>query len=361
MASNRPKLFLHLGTHKTGTTALQAFSVSNRDVLRRHGLLYPDFSPFLSGPKDGHHPWAHAFSSKPTKLSKIQAQALVGYWQTEAVEHNLSVMVSAEAMYRHVIGEGSYRVRRQRYLTVLKKVLSCFDVVPVVVFRRPDDYVRSLYQESVANASKPRQLPTFADYVANPPPGVNYTANANVIHQVFGTIRVLLYEELTADEGSLGESLYRALGYHLEGHTPTERVRTSLTPVETVIKNAVNQHFSSRKQSHAFIEALREPEMQALIHQAYPESRYDLWPDQVSRGAFLKSREGDLAKLRKRYLPEHKVLFPPLKTAEDETVTAVPPPPEFLMQHVMSCLPINSLATDDSLATDPHRQHGRKP
>lgn len=339
MASHRPKLFLHLGTHKTGTTALQAFSVANRDVLRRHGLLYPDFSPFLSGPKDGHHAWAHAFSSKPTRLSQTEARALVGYWETEAVEHNLSVMVSAEAMYRHVIGQGPYRVRRRRYLTVLKQALRCFDVVPVVVFRRPDDYVRSLYQEAVANASSPRQLPAFVDYVANPPQGVNYTANANDIHQVFGSIQVLLYEELTASEESLGESLYRALGYPLEGHTPTERVRTSLTPVETVIKNTVNQHFSSRKQSHAFIEALREPGMQALIHQAYPAARYDLWPDPASREAFLASRESDLAKLRKRYLPDRKVLFPPFDVADAQTVAAMPSPPDALMSQVMNCLP----------------------
>ena len=359
--SNRPKLYLHMGTHKTGTTALQVFSVANREVLRRHGLLYPDFSPFLSRLKDGHHSWAHAFTYQPTRLSNVQAHALVGYWQTEAIEHNLSVIVSAEAMYRHVIGQGDYRIKRKRYLNALKKVLSSFDVVPIVVFRRPDDYIRSLYQESVANASSQLKLPAFADYVANPPVGVNYRANANVINQVFGTIRVLLYEDLTASEGSLGESFYRALGYSLEGHTPTERVRNSLTPVETVIKNAVNQHFSSREQSQAFIKALREPEMQALIQQAYPESRYDLWPDQASREVFLTSREEDLVKLRKRYLPDRKALFPPLKIVEGEAITAVPPPPEFLMQQVMNCLPINNLATDSNLATDPHRQHGRKP
>lgn len=34
-------LYIHIGTHKTGTTALQTFLSTNRELLKRQGVLYP--------------------------------------------------------------------------------------------------------------------------------------------------------------------------------------------------------------------------------------------------------------------------------------------------------------------------------
>jgi hypothetical protein len=337
MTTPRPRLFLHLGSHKTGTTALQTFSVANRETLQYHGLIYPDFAPISLGPKDGHHALAHAFSPKPQGLSRDQAEALIARWHQQASEQRATIVVSAEAIYRHLLGGGSFLEKRRRYLEVLKEALAGFDVVPVVVFRRPDDYIRSLYQEAVANLSKPRQLPVFADYVAKPPLGIDYTANARVVEEVFGTLKVLLYEELAASPRSLGEAFYAALGYSLVGHRPTARVRPSLTPEETVIKNAVNRHLTSRAESQTFIETLRTSGMQAEIRGAYPEPPYDLWPDLASRRAFLASRETDLAQLQQRYFPERETLFPPL--AETTAASPLPALPEALEARAMACLP----------------------
>ena len=38
-----PTLYLHIGTPKTGTTALQNFLPANEEVLEQHGICYPDF------------------------------------------------------------------------------------------------------------------------------------------------------------------------------------------------------------------------------------------------------------------------------------------------------------------------------
>ena len=50
------RLVLHTGAHKTGTTSLQRAFALNRDLLARHGVIYPDI-----GPNTGHHvlagPW----------------------------------------------------------------------------------------------------------------------------------------------------------------------------------------------------------------------------------------------------------------------------------------------------------------
>ena len=36
-----PRLYLHLGLHKTGTSSLQRYLADNRDALRDHGVLFP--------------------------------------------------------------------------------------------------------------------------------------------------------------------------------------------------------------------------------------------------------------------------------------------------------------------------------
>ncbi|MEA3642636.1 MAG: hypothetical protein VBE63_22230 [Lamprobacter sp.] len=332
--SSRPRLYLHLGTHKTGTTALQAFSVANRDRLKSLGLYYPNFSPFTPGPKDGHHALAHAFSDEPTQLSQTQAESLIGQWHAEACETGLTVIISAEAIYRHVLGNGNFLEKRRRYLEKLNTALADFEVIPVLVFRRPDDYLRSLYQENVAKSSPPRRMPTFADYISHPPPGIHYTSNANVVERVFGSIRVLIYEDLL---GALGESFYAALGIDLSDCVSTQHVRPSLSSEETVIKNVINQHLSTRDESDKLIELLRTPLIQKAVRNAYPDPPYDLWPDLTSRQTFLDSRADDVAQLRMRYFPERACLF---DEWESKTMgRPVPEPPQVLLEQIRTHLP----------------------
>lgn len=50
------KVYLHIGTHKTGSTAVQAFVARHGDELKRLGLLYPRAGrPRLKRFASGHH------------------------------------------------------------------------------------------------------------------------------------------------------------------------------------------------------------------------------------------------------------------------------------------------------------------
>ncbi len=42
--SQRPRVWLHIGMPKTGSSALQAVLFDKKELLRSHGYLYPNFS-----------------------------------------------------------------------------------------------------------------------------------------------------------------------------------------------------------------------------------------------------------------------------------------------------------------------------
>ena len=42
-------LYIHIGTPKTGTTALQGFLAKNRKTLQEHGAVFPDFGLVYKG------------------------------------------------------------------------------------------------------------------------------------------------------------------------------------------------------------------------------------------------------------------------------------------------------------------------
>lgn len=50
-AKRSKKVFLHIGTHKTGTTSIQNFLVHNAEALRQERVLIPSSGRYL----DGHH------------------------------------------------------------------------------------------------------------------------------------------------------------------------------------------------------------------------------------------------------------------------------------------------------------------
>lgn len=99
----RPRLLLHAGLHKTGTTAIQRFASANRRILRERGLLYPTFQPIREEQCEAHNRLAHSFASvgKSRTFSDEHIARLCGYWCDHAGRD--TVFLSAEAFCRHVL------------------------------------------------------------------------------------------------------------------------------------------------------------------------------------------------------------------------------------------------------------------
>lgn len=199
------KLFLHVGTHKTGTTTIQNVFGDNRETLREQGLFYPDASPFLGGPRTAHHSFAHAIAF-PDRIPPARVTAFVEHIRRHA-EPQEAILLSSEAMYRHVLDSSNdYWEGRKRYLTSVARHLEGFDLEIVICFRRVDRFAESLYFESVSKGYGG----TFAEFVELKASHFDYARQLSVFESVFPAVRRLDYE--AAAERGLVDYFSEAIG-----------------------------------------------------------------------------------------------------------------------------------------------------
>lgn len=328
-----PKLILHAGTHKTGTTAIQTFAVSNRDALMSRGVFYPNYRPHRVPLKDGHHQFAHSVAEAPTaRMSLTDVRKMVQRWNAIASETGADVLVSVEAIYRHQIGGGTTSERRLAFLHRIADVLADFDVEPILVFRRPDNFVRSLYQEHIVSPTPRPSLPSLNDWARNPALfQIQYFESACLFRSVFQNLRVLVYEDLIQGSG-LYANFFSQIGVSIEGLSSPGEIRTSVSAPQTIVRNYAGNHLLDRASNRAFMKWLQSSHIEALLDRAFGGQRFDLWGSHQERQDFLLSRSEDIESLRKTYFPERETLFPPLR-AEDTLLPAPSIPLE--VKHVV--------------------------
>lgn len=199
---------LHIGTHKTGTTAIQRFAASKRAKLRSRGIWYPSYDEIGLFVHYGHHHIAHALANENgNRLSIDDARRFVDYVQAKK-RRNETLLISAEPFYRHLLpAEGGYWAERKTYIDRVRSFFPSSDVKVLAIVRRQDTFARSLYQERV-KVTKYRLK--FRDFLATERPSFEYYNHLRLFKEAFGQVEVLTYEDLAAR--GLIDSFFAHLG-----------------------------------------------------------------------------------------------------------------------------------------------------
>lgn len=203
------RLILHAGTHKTGTSTIQRVLHDHRDAVREQGVHYPDPTPWFGDTYQAHHPVAHAFAHRGRR-DLDRAREFLRNVADETADDE-TVLLSAEPIYRHVLRDrkGGWWKRHRAYLVQLAQELrdAGFDVHAVLVFRRRDEFVESLYHERVANGfGQP-----FAELLDNADRLLDYERQLRQFRAAFPRVQRLDYRSLAGDE--LVSSFLRAFGF----------------------------------------------------------------------------------------------------------------------------------------------------
>jgi hypothetical protein len=166
------RLVLHVGSHKTGTSAIQRWLNDNRDRLRLQGWLYPAAGQW---PDHSHHAWPLALSdSIPNAGQRAQFSELVEAAESELLMTRAgNVVLSSELFEKYPL--------KGVDLSLLEDFAKRIDakVEIVVFFRRQDLLIESVFKQWVKDSDRRLSIApvTFANNYRN---RLNYAEIARV-------------------------------------------------------------------------------------------------------------------------------------------------------------------------------------
>ena len=197
------KIYLHIGTHKTGTTSLQHFLFINRDKLLSQGFLYPQSGiPGLN--PNGHH--RLAWSLKKSK----DRDRLVKSWQQL---HQEIDRISPENV---VISSEDFEIGNPKLVSLVKSHLEKYNTKILIYLRRQDDFLQSVYTQNVKANTCHLKIHKFIQEITEKGRG-DYYKLLKPWGDIFGkeNIIVRIYEQKKLSNG-LYRDFLNCLGIDLE-------------------------------------------------------------------------------------------------------------------------------------------------
>lgn len=164
-----PTLYLHVGTHKTGTSSVQSALYANRQRLAAAGVLYPTEGVYCTPagwhgppPEGGHRylafsmmgtwpPWDPRDYTAPLDVCRRALRDDLARWRERSGRSD--VVLSSEYWFRDVDPEG---------LRGLFDGLG-YHVRPIVYLRRQDRFLESLYDQRVRAGSMTDPFERFVE------------------------------------------------------------------------------------------------------------------------------------------------------------------------------------------------------
>ena len=278
-------LFLHVGMHKTATTALQAFFAQNSHVFKKNGVLYPvtgltgwgSHHHFVSSIKKPYDPNVPPYNTYEGYLQELEKEA----------QGSDTVLMSSE-----IFSEAIDRPR-------LRALGNIFDIVNIVIYLRPQhSYLESYYNEKVKDGDYTGTIDELAksldlDYyqvceewstlfgrenIIVRPFEQNQFVNKDIFSDFLSILGLSLNNDYVSIKKMLNSSLKRDA---LEFKRITNYLPLSDSDVRD-IGNIALKRYSAECKSDAFSELL-SPEKRLAIMQQYELSNARVTSDYLGR------------------------------------------------------------------------------
>lgn len=217
-------VYIHIGTPKTGTTALQNFLCRNRETLLSQGFLYP-----LSGRRI--HPISGHYSHHNLAWALSQAKAYnpeFGNWE------DLLKEIKSAPLENIVISSEQFCKLNFNHISLIKKHLSEYETKIIIYLRRQDEFLKSYYFEEIKRGC---YWDSFNKYIETKSELLDYYNLIESWQKVFGknNIDVRIYEKQQLKYGLIDDFL-KSINLTLDENEREDIKQQNVTPSLKVVK-----------------------------------------------------------------------------------------------------------------------------
>lgn len=238
------ELILHIGTHKTGTTALQASLHANESALKAAGYAYPLMpEKWPTANRERNAYWLNLAALQAIDFPKVGnpgkiPPCLECFTQAVATSAE-TIILSDERMW--------YSGTTKKYWEAVRSIVEEVGIAKttiVVYLRRQDLFIESLWAQYV----KGRLSQDLDAYLAKRKTQkiCDYAAGVKRLQDVFGkeNVVVRIYDKTQLVGGDTITDFFSVLGFETGGDIIrlTKSKNDSLSPSVTVLKLALNKN-----------------------------------------------------------------------------------------------------------------------
>ena len=211
-ATARPRLLLHIGTHKTATSTLQLLMSSQRKALAAQGFCYPrtDREPSPNRNK-------HAFFRPLVAKGGPSFERMHGALMEEFAASGCHTMVLS--------AEGLAEFPLHRNLNSLSIFARDFDIEAICYVRRQDYFAESLWNQRCKTGKQTQPIAHFVE----DPKVIQYMTYMDMLDRwaAYGKVTALGFE--TAREAGIVESFAAVTGMALPDPEKIRNISPSMT------------------------------------------------------------------------------------------------------------------------------------
>lgn len=289
------RFIIHAGSHKTGTTSFQYALNKNREILQSQGIYYPDTSAIMGGRPEAHHNIAHALSrftiDDKRSLSELKSHLV------NACKQYHTILLSSEAFYSQIalplgiteldvygdrLDENFFNQQRKVYMDRMRQYFEGFDSAITLYFRRPDEYVESVYSSGIVNS----QLKIdFINFLNSRTFRFKYAEQLSDFREYFSHVSCFSFDE--RKQGNFLNNLFEDHGLGKPILATPAKLRTAVPKCAAmwILRDKNKQDFSIMEIRRRFHFALLETS-RAIFGEDKPSA---FWPSKQARDQIVAS------------------------------------------------------------------------
>ena len=289
------RLIIHAGTHKTGTTTLQCFLDSNKRALRKGGILYPTSGRPKGLIKTGHHLLAWSLVDTRYVSNMLLDKNNEGLNRENWM--NLRKEIDEWTGHTTLISSEDFEYISLSNADFIRNLFSDHKIHVIMYFRKPTNYLKSLYAEFVRSGMFYGNIIEFIDYSIN---FFQYYNKANTwLDAGIDCVDVRHFDHIVKSETGLINDFVQLITPSLHVHETDQK--NSSPPINYRLLARINQltHFLSENKRRSINNSLINFMM-----------RYSIFQNSFN---FSKEEKNKLRKEINGYIEQFRNTFVPSK------------------------------------------------